>query len=42
MHTQLSELKYTIAGKTYEGIKLIRNQAKVTLEQSPTAASFQV
>ncbi|MBR0321047.1 MAG: hypothetical protein IIX08_01510, partial [Bacteroidales bacterium] len=32
MHTQLSELKYTIAGKTYEGIKLIRNQAKVTID----------
>ena len=32
MHTQLSELTYTIAGKTYKGIKLIRNQAKVTID----------
>ena len=32
MHTQLSELTYTIDGKTYKGIKLIRNQAKVTID----------
>ena len=32
MHTQLSELTYTIAGTTYKGIKLIRNQAKVTID----------
>ena len=31
MHSQLSELKYTIAGSTYSGIKLIRNQAKVSI-----------
>ena len=31
MHTQLSELKYTIAGHEYDGIKLIRNQAKITI-----------
>ena len=40
MHTQLSKLEYTIAGKTYEGIKLIRNQAKVTIDdwgQDPSA-----
>ena len=29
--TQLSKLKYTINGKTYDGIKLIRNQAKVSI-----------
>ena len=31
MHTQLSELKYTIAGNIYYGIKLIRNQAKISI-----------
>ena len=31
MHEQLSELQYTIAGNTYTGIKLIRNQAKVSI-----------
>ena len=31
MHTQLSELEYTIAGRKYNGIKLIRNQAKITI-----------
>ena len=29
--TQLSKLKYTINGKPYDGIKLIRNQAKVSI-----------
>ena len=29
---QLSELKYTIAGTTYSGVKLIRNQAKITID----------
>lgn len=33
---QLRELKYTINGKTYNGIKLIRNQAKVTIEDWET------
>ena len=36
MHTQLSELKYTIAGNTYNGIKLIRNQAKVSIAEWTT------
>lgn len=31
MNEQLSELQYTIAGNTYTGIKLIRNQAKVSI-----------
>ncbi|MBQ1178910.1 MAG: hypothetical protein IIX50_07745 [Bacteroidaceae bacterium] len=31
IHTQLSELTYTINGTTYKGVKLIRNQAKVTI-----------
>ena len=31
MHTQLSKLQYTIAGKTYNGVKLIRNQAKISI-----------
>ena len=31
MKDQLAELKYTIASKEYKGIKLIRNQAKVTI-----------
>ena len=32
IHTQLSELKYVIGGNTYEGIKLIRNQAKISIQ----------
>ncbi len=31
MRTQLSKLKYKIGNDTYDGIKLIRNQAKVTI-----------
>ena len=31
MRTQLSKLKYTIGSDTYEGIKLIRNQAKISI-----------
>ena len=37
MHTQLSRLKYTIAGKTYDGVKLIRNQAKVSIDNWSTS-----
>ena len=37
MHEQLSELRYTIAGKNYEGIKLIRNQAKISIENWNTS-----
>ncbi len=37
MHKQLSELRYTIAGKNYEGIKLIRNQAKISIENWNTS-----
>ena len=33
---QLRDLKYTINGTTYSGIKLIRNQAKVTIEDWET------
>ncbi len=36
IHEQLTDLKYTIGGKTYEGIKLIRNQAKVTIDDWET------
>ena len=36
MHTQLSELEYTIAGKSYPGIKLIRNQAKISIDNWTT------
>ena len=32
MHDQLAALNYTIGGKIYKGIKLIRNQAKVSIE----------
>lgn len=32
MRTQLSKLQYTIGGKKFNGIKLIRNQAKVTID----------
>ena len=31
MQKQLSKLKYTIGGVTYQGIKLIRNQAKISI-----------
>ena len=31
MHEQLSELEYKIGNTTYKGIKLIRNQAKITI-----------
>ena len=31
MHEQLSELTYEIGNTTYKGIKLIRNQAKITI-----------
>ena len=31
MHQQLSELTYKIGNTTYKGIKLIRNQAKITI-----------
>ena len=37
MHEQLAALKYTIGGKTYEGIKLIRNQAKISIENWNTS-----
>ena len=37
MHDQLSELQYTIAGKTYKGVKLIRNQAKISIEDWETS-----
>ncbi|MBO7264503.1 MAG: hypothetical protein J6U93_08315 [Alistipes sp.] len=33
---QLMDLSYTIKGTTYEGVKLIRNQAKVTIENWET------
>ena len=33
---QLRDLKYTINGTTYSGVKLIRNQAKVTIEDWET------
>ena len=36
IHDQLSELSYTINGTTYNGIKLIRNQAKVTIDDWET------
>ena len=31
MHDQLSALEYTIGDNTYQGVKLIRNQAKITI-----------
>ena len=34
--TQLSKLQYTIAGVKYDGIKLIRNQAKVSIAEWTT------
>lgn len=33
---QLAELSYTIAGEEYQGIKLIRNQAKITIDDWDT------
>ncbi len=36
IHDQLAKLTYTIGGKTYKGIKLIRNQAKVTIDDWDT------
>ena len=36
IHEQLVELSYTIDGVTHNGIKLIRNQAKVTIEDWET------
>ncbi len=36
IHNQLSELTYTINGKEYNGIKLIRNQAKITIDDWET------
>ena len=36
MHDQLSDLKYEIGGKEYKGIKLIRNQAKITIDDWDT------
>ena len=36
MHDQLSDLKYEIGGKEYKGIKLIRNQAKITIDDWET------
>ena len=37
MHDQLSDLKYEIGGKKYNGIKLIRNQAKISIENWNTS-----
>ncbi len=37
MHDQLAELKYKIGNTTYDGIKLIRNQAKVSIEDWTTS-----
>lgn len=37
IHTQLSELTYTINKTTYQGVKLIRNQAKVTIDNWNTS-----
>ena len=36
IHDQLAELTYEIKGTTYNGIKLIRNQAKVTIDNWTT------
>lgn len=33
MHTQLTKLSYTIGGTTYNGVKLIRNQAKISIDE---------
>ena len=37
MHEQLSELTYKIGNTTYKGIKLIRNQAKISIENWNTS-----
>lgn len=37
MHQQLSELTYKIGNTTYKGIKLIRNQAKISIENWNTS-----
>lgn len=37
MHQQLSELTYKIGNTTYNGVKLIRNQAKVSIENWDTS-----
>ena len=37
MHEQLSELTYMIGNTTYKGIKLIRNQAKISIENWNTS-----
>ena len=37
MHEQLSELTYEIGNTTYKGIKLIRNQAKISIENWNTS-----
>ena len=36
IHDQLAELTYTIGGTTYNGVKLIRNQAKITIDDWET------
>ncbi len=36
IHNQLAALRYMIDGKEYEGIKLIRNQAKITIDDWET------
>ena len=33
IHDQLANLTYTINGTSYKGIKLIRNQAKITIDK---------
>ena len=37
MHDQLSELTYEIRNTTYKGVKLIRNQAKISIENWNTS-----
>ena len=37
MHQQLSELTYKIGNTTYKGVKLIRNQAKISIENWNTS-----
>ena len=37
MHEQLSELTYKIGNTTYKGVKLIRNQAKISIENWNTS-----
>ena len=36
MHEQLSALEYTIGDNIYKGVKLIRNQAKITIDKWET------